>query len=60
VVIGVFDGSGEVLDCVTESLQGEDVAYGVGALVCWAVDRVCGAGSALIVGNCCPTFETVA
>lgn len=59
-VIRVLDGARQIFDGVAESLQGEDVADGVGALVCGALDRVLGAGCALMEWDGRPAFETVA
>ena len=59
-VVGVPDCPREVLDCVAEGLEGEDVGDGVGALVSWAFDRVFGTGHTFRVGDCGPGFEGVA
>ena len=50
-VIGVADGTGQVLDGAAEGVEGEDVGDGVGALVGRTEEGVCGAGSALVVGD---------
>ena len=39
-IVWVFDCSGEILDGTAESLERENVGYGIGALVGWAVYRV--------------------
>lgn len=60
VVVGVFDCAREVLDCAPEGLQGEDVGYGVRALVRGAVDGVGGARGPGVVRDRGPGFEAVA
>lgn len=59
-VVRVADGAGEVFDCGAERLEGEDVGYGIRALVGWAGDWVVGTGGSLVVGDCGPGFEAVA
>lgn len=41
-VFWVFDSSREELDSAVEGFEGEDVGYGVGALVGWTVNGICG------------------
>lgn len=60
MVVWVVHRAGEVLDCVAQGLEGEDVGDGVGALVGGALDGVLGARRALVVGDCGPGFEGVA
>lgn len=60
VIFWVFDGAREVFDRAPEALQGEDVGYGVRALVCGAVDWVRRAWGAGLVGDCGPGFEAMA
>jgi hypothetical protein len=59
-VVGIFDGSGEIFDCASESLEGEDVGDGVCSLVSWAVDGVGWTRLAFVVGDGGPGFEAVA
>lgn len=51
-VLRIPDGAREVLDRHLQSLEREDVADGIRALVCWSEDRVCGFRSALVVWDC--------
>lgn len=60
MVLGVLDGSGEVLDGGAEGLEGEDVADWICALVRGAVDRVLRPRDALEVRDCRPALEAVA
>lgn len=56
MVVGVFDGAGEVFDCLAQGLEAEDVGDGVGALVGGAVNGVLRAWDAFVIGNCGPGF----
>ena len=60
VVFRVVHRAGEVFDRVAQGLEGEDVGYGVCALVGGALERVLGTRAALVVGDCGPGFERVA
>lgn len=60
VVIWVPNRAGQVLNCLSERLEGEDVTNGICALVRGAVNRVLRAGDALVVGDRGPALEAVA
>ena len=59
-VIGIAVRAREVADRLPQGLEGEDVGDRVGALVCWAGDRVGGARGTLVVRDGGPGFEGVA
>ena len=56
MIVGIFDGTGEVLDGASEGLERKDVRNRVRTLIGGAVDGVCRARGAFIIGDRSPGF----